>query len=152
MSINKLLPRSEYDQHLMALKGQCTFCKMSDDLNIKKYQHWTFVYAAFPYRKYHTLLISKRHIIQFSDLVPEELAELSSITQEIIQIYRKSGVVAEDSEFGDQVLFSWRSRSGTAVEKKPVFHLHFHIYPEVGKDVAIVLDDRAWDIDMSRLS
>jgi diadenosine tetraphosphate (Ap4A) HIT family hydrolase len=124
---------------------------MSSNLTIKEYSNWILAYAAFPYRKYHTLVIAKRHILKMSDLTAEELKELTTIADEIENLYVTTGIVGPDSEFGSQTQFTWRSRSNL-VEKKSVSHIHVHAYPEFAKDPGIPLDDQAWDIDMSRLT
>ena len=76
MKITKPLPREEYKKHLKDLNGGCAFCIMSPELTINEYSFWNWVFAAFPYRKYHTLLISKRHVVRFSELKKEELKHI----------------------------------------------------------------------------
>lgn len=66
-------------------------------------------------------------------------------------MYTNSGIVSSESPIGDQLFFSWRSRGETETEKKAVAHLHLHIYPELGRELALVLDEEAWNIDMNRL-
>lgn len=150
--MNKPLPRSEYERHLKNLGAECAFCTMSDALNIKEYKYWILVYAAFPYRKYHTLLVSKRHVTNFSELENGELSEFAYITEDVNRIYKESGIVGDGSVYGDQLFFSWRSRDKSEISKKSVSHLHLHFYPEIGKDINIVLDENAWDIDTSLLT
>ena len=143
--------RDQYKKHLERLGDACAFCSMSKELQISEHQYWVLVYAAFPYRKYHSLLISKRHVISLAELEADELTELATVTSEIHKMYRVSGVVAEDSPFGNQLFFSWRSRDEFEETRKAVSHFHVHIYPEDGKEIAIVLDTQAWDIDMNKL-
>ena len=150
--ISKPLPRGGYKQHLERLGKNCAFCGEKDSLSIKEYKNWTLAYAAFPYRKYHTLIFSKRHVTQFSELGNEELTELGHITKEVNQMYTKSGIIGEHSKFGDQLYFSWRNRSEAETEKKAVSHFHVHVYPEMGKEITLVLDEEAWNIDISRLN
>lgn len=149
--ISSPLPRSEYAKHLEQLGDKCAFCEKTDSLDIKEYEHWTLSFAAFPYRKYHTILFSKRHRIQFGEFSAEELAELGEITTEVNEMYAESKIVSKESTFGDQLYFSWRNRTHTEAEKKAVSHFHLHIYPETGKKIAIVLDEEAWIIDMNKL-
>ncbi|MFZ3043518.1 MAG: HIT domain-containing protein [Minisyncoccia bacterium] len=151
MEITRPLPREEYREHLDELGGQCAFCATPAALNIREYPNWIFAYAAFPYRKYHTLLISKRHVVHFSELSPEELVELAKIIQDIEELYKASGVIGAQSDLGNQMYYSWRSRYKLDAEKKSVFHFHLHIYPEFSTNHDVVLEDDAWDIDMNRL-
>lgn len=124
---------------------------MSDDLTIKKYGQWVLVYAQFPYRKYHTLLIPKRHVTHFSELDTKELTEFASITEDVEKMYRESGVIGDTSIYGEHLFTSWRARSKGEVEKKSVSHLHVHFFPEMDKDSNIALDDMAWDINPTLL-
>lgn len=149
--LDKPLPRSAYKQHLEHLGDACAFCSRADALGIEEYENWVWAYSAFPYRKYHTLLISKRHIVQFSELSAKELEELTRITKGITQLYKDAEIVSKTSTLGDQLFFSWRMRDELEGEKKAVSHFHLHIYPEIGKEISIVLDQEAWDIDMARL-
>lgn len=63
--MSKPSPRTEYRKHIDALVGGCAFCADQEDFVIKKYTHWDWVFAAFPYRKYHTMLVPSRHIVNF---------------------------------------------------------------------------------------
>ncbi len=145
MKINKPLPRVEYQQHLKDLDGKCAFCEMTSDLNIKEFYHWIWAFAAFPYRKYHTLLISKRHLLRFSDLNNDELSELAKITEELNIIYRDKRIIGQDSKYGDQLFTCWRTRQDDAL-KKSVSHLHLHFYPKFAENNPHDCD--SWDIEL----
>lgn len=147
----RLLPRGQYEKHLNDLNGACAFCTMTDDLNIKAYENWVLAYAAYPYRKYHVLLISKRHITNLCELTPEELTEFARITEDVNKMYEEAGIVGVNSKYGDQLFLCWRTRGNDEVGKKSVAHLHLHFYPEASKEINIVLDDSAWDTDLTLL-
>ena len=146
-----LRPRAEYEAHLAQLGTSCAFCTMSRELDIADYSHWKLVYAAFPYRRYHTLLVSKEHVRSFSEIKPGALAELALLTKEVERIYRDSGVLKQRSTEGDQLFFSWRNRNENEGQKESVRHFHLHIYPENSEELAITLHDKPWTIDLGVL-
>lgn len=150
MNITLPLARTHYKKHREELGDQCAFCTMSADLTIYSLEHWLWVFAAFPYGKYHTILIPKRHILNFSDLKPEEFLELKQMIAEVERRYRKSGVISSSSTFGDQLFFSWRSR-GESEDKKSVAHYHLHICPRFEAEDDYPLDKEAHEIDISLL-
>ncbi|MFA6407793.1 MAG: HIT domain-containing protein [Candidatus Paceibacterota bacterium] len=148
MKIEKPLPRNKYKTHLKDLNGGCAFCKKPSDLVIKEYKNWVWVFSAFPYKKYHTLLFSKRHIIKFSELDVKELGELKKILGEIEYYYREKKIICKNSKFGDQIFFSWRSRYNDKI-KKSVSHFHLHIYPQFAQRINEIIDKDSWDINTS---
>lgn len=101
--IDRPLPRREYDKHSLELSGACAFCASSQKLVIKEYTHWTWVFAAFPYRKFHTLLVPKRHITRLTELHPEELDEMQKILGAVEAQYLASNLVHTTSPYGDQL-------------------------------------------------
>ncbi len=141
------LPRKEYAKHLKSLKGVCAFCSDRDSLLIKKFRHWGWYFAAFPYRKYHTLLVSKRHVTEFTELRAAELSELKLAIKHIETHYRAKGIVSASSRFGDQFFFAWRSRyDGRA--KPSLAHFHLHIYPKFASETNDKMVQRgSWKID-----
>lgn len=130
MKADKILPRSKYKEYLKKLDGKCAFCIQQKELEIKKFKHWTWSFSGFPYRKYHTLLISKRHITKFFELEPEELLELKTITKYIERRYRETGIFSDRSKVGNQLFSSWRSRYDDTM-KKSVEHFHLHFYAKM---------------------
>jgi diadenosine tetraphosphate (Ap4A) HIT family hydrolase len=104
--MNKPAPRLEYRKHIDSLAGSCAFCADQEGLIIKKFIHWDWVFAAFPYRKYHTILVPRRHIINFFDLEESELLEFILIIKEVEDVYKKSGIVSRESLFGDQMYYA----------------------------------------------
>ncbi|MEI6022906.1 MAG: HIT domain-containing protein [bacterium] len=148
--VQVLFPRNAYAKHLTCLKNSCAFCTEGGELLIKRFQYWDWIYSKFPYRKFHTLLIPKRHITRFEELQTEELFELSSILKEVEHRYIDAHIVSEDSVYGDQMYFCWRSRF-VPKEKKSVEHFHLHICPKFEIQQGIILEDDAWDIEIGVL-
>lgn len=148
--VNTPQPREKYQSHLNKLDGACAFCSMGVALNIREYELWTWVYAAFPYRKYHTLVVPKRHIVTFSDLDQAELAELKVVLKGAATVYAETGLVKEGSLFGDQLYLSWRERGVTESNtKRSVSHFHIHLYPKFAAEAEVELDQHASEIDMT---
>ncbi len=92
----------------------------------------------------------KRHITRLTELHPEELDEMQKILGAVEAQYLASNLVHTTSPYGDQLLYSWRSRFDDSI-KESVAHLHLHIYPrfETGNDISV--DDDAADFDMGDL-
>lgn len=147
-----LKSRKEYSTHALSLdeEGICGFCEIKQELIIAKYKHWILMYSEFPYWKYNTILISRRHVDKFSDLFSEEVSELTNITNEIDFMYKESGIIGENSPFGVQLLMFWRSRFVDPF-KNYVAHFHLHICPEFEKSWDDILDDNAQNIDIDLL-
>jgi diadenosine tetraphosphate (Ap4A) HIT family hydrolase len=137
-----------YDRHVAELNGACAFCAMSADLDVGEYPLWKWVFAAFPYRKYHTLLVPKRHVEDFSELTPEELAGLSELTSRVERAYRESGIVGEKPALGGHLVFSWRHRVALDPAKVSLRHLHLHAYPRPDGQGDVDREEGAWDVDV----
>jgi diadenosine tetraphosphate (Ap4A) HIT family hydrolase len=136
-----------YAEHVADLSGACAFCSMSADLGIGDYPLWKWVFAAFPYRKYHTLLVPKRHVENFGELDAAELAELSSLVTRL-----ESGVVGEKPALGGHLVFSWRHRVAFDPSKVSLKHLHLHAYPRPDGQGDVDKEEGAWDVDVNRFS
>lgn len=150
MKIDKPLPRTHYKEHLENLKGKCAFCNMDKDLNIFETENWIWAYSAFPYRKFNTLLISKRHLSKFNELNELEVRELQELTLKIEEIYKEKKIIGKSTAHGDQLFYAWRSRSENSM-KESVAHFHLHIYPKFSSEDDTPQQDDAWDIDIETL-
>ncbi|MEA2701835.1 MAG: hypothetical protein QOE22_544 [Candidatus Parcubacteria bacterium] len=148
--MSTLRPHSEYGEALKALKGQCAFCLPQEPFVIKDYLHWSWIFNKYPYWKYNTMLILKRHITSFSELSNQELQELRYAEGDIEARYIRSGIVGPESSFGTELLMFWRRRVDSPI-KKSVEHLHLHIAPEFEGAWSSILHQDAWDIDMNLL-
>jgi diadenosine tetraphosphate (Ap4A) HIT family hydrolase len=154
MKIDKLHKYTEYSKLLSLEEKECSFCGLDqDNLTVKKFEYFVWLYSAFSYRKYHTILIPIRHIVRFSELNEQELAELGRVSFFVEERYKERGIVSGDSNFGDQLLTTFRMRTTLETEdKKRVQHLHIHFYPKHHKDPDILnLDEQAHLIDISVL-
>lgn len=127
--------------------SNCRLCDLKKEHIIKKYKNWTWVFAEFPYYKYHTMIVPRSHTIRFYELKKEELLELESIVEDVENLYKEKGIISDKSLYGKELLIFWRSRYW-APEKKFVEHLHIHICPEHGHDWDSILDKNANEINM----
>ena len=84
-----------------------------------------------PLRDGHTLVIPKRHAVEFTDPTPEELASVFQLGAEVAQRLRR--ILGSQGE----TLFL---ASGNAGEQS-VFHLHLHVVPRMETDA---LDLTSW--------
>jgi histidine triad (HIT) family protein len=72
-----------------------------------------------PIRTGHTLVLPKRHVVEFPDATAAELAEVMDLASEVARLQRR----AFDST-GETLFLA----SGAAGEQS-VFHLHLHVVP-----------------------
>jgi|GEM_PF-1482331 len=140
-----------YDEHVRSLAGACAFCRMAEHLDIERLAAWTWVYAAFPYRRYHTLLVPKRHVTRFSELRSEELSELVEAVALAEERYLAAGIVGEPPAAGGHLVLSWRLRAAFDPTKQSVQHLHLHLYPRPDGQHDVDLEEDAWDFDTGLL-
>lgn len=140
----------EYVKRLEELEGKCAFCSPQEGLVIREYIYWTWEYCKYPYWKYHTLLMPKRHMTGLSELTKSELVELQTVIGKVEMAFIRSGIVSENSTFGTQLLMFWRKRFDESY-KKPVAHLHLHVAPERKGHMDLMFSKDATDIDMDLL-
>lgn len=77
-----------------------------------------------PIRKGHALVIPKKHYADLSDVTPEEMAAVGTLTLEVAALLRK-----RLGTTGENLLVA----SGPGSEQS-VFHLHVHVIPRVTDD------------------
>ncbi len=151
--MEKIIPQSrkKYQARLDKLKGRCGLCNLPPDLNIIEYKYWDWAFNEFPYWKYNTMVVLKRHVKEFTDISAAELKEFQKILQEIEARYIESGVIGPESSFGMQLIMFWRFRPLNSLIKRPVSHIHLHICPEFQNAWEKCLDLNAWNFDMDLL-
>jgi galactose-1-phosphate uridylyltransferase len=130
--------------------SKCVFCSFKNKLIIKNYKNWTWVFAEFPYFKYHTMLVPKSHAIGFTNLTGAEILELSLTIKEIENKYKDKKIIGIKSLYGTHLNMSWRTRWWDS-DKKFLEHFHLHVWPEFEGGFESILDDKAWDIDINLL-
>ena len=84
-----------------------------------------------PLREGHSLVIPKRHAVEFTDATPEELAAVFQLGVEIAR--RQRHFLGSQGE----TLFLASGHAG----EQSVFHLHLHVVPRIAADA---LDLTSW--------
>jgi ATP adenylyltransferase len=90
------------------------------------------VYAVlnlYPYNSGHLMIVPFRHVSDYTDLTPAELAELDSFTQRAMRTVR--AVMAPQG-------FNLGMNQGTAAGAGIAAHLHQHVVPRWGGDTNFV--------------
>jgi ATP adenylyltransferase len=108
----------------------CPFCRVPtlSDAEGLIVERGKLVYAVlnlYPYNPGHLLICPYRHIADYTDLTPEETAELAELT--------KSGMVAVRAAANPQG-FNLGMNQGTVAGAGIAAHLHQHIVPRWGGD------------------
>lgn len=148
----RLPARDGYDRFVEELDGACAFCTMTSNLDIRKFAAWTWVYAAFPYRRFHTLLVPTRHVERLSELTPDEMAGLQEAQAYAEDAYASAGIVGDEGIEGGHLLSFWRYRVAHDPMKQSVRHLHLHIcpFPTGAEDVQAQEDPERFDLGLLR--
>lgn len=151
--MKKLLNRQDYDKWFEKHKDKCLLCQPEKQILIQDFMLWSWIVNIGPYRKYHTMLVPKRHIKYLSEVDGIEFAELTYIYDEIMDRYRK----AELMENGKPVIrflitirarysdFDYEGKTNARPE-----HLHIHFFPDSSKLLDPILDPEASKIDLDK--
>ena len=102
----------------------CPFCALPESRLVSASRHGLVVRDAYPVSPGHTLVIPRRHIGSFFDLVPEERTDLLALLDEA-----KKGI---DAEFAPQAYNIGVNDGPAAGQTVP--HLHIHLIPRYDGD------------------
>lgn len=95
---------------------ECIFCsKISKKLRIAESNHFYIVYDIDPIQEGHILIITKKHIMNLTELDTIQLLELSHIQQKIVAIYEKNALIAGTT---------FIQNNGDIMDDGVHFHLH----------------------------
>ena len=118
-----------------ARTGRCIFCEIvAGRAPVSRVAENSLSIAFLtigPLREGHSLVIPKRHAVEFTDATPEELAAVFQLGAEVAR--RQRQILGSHGE----TLFL---ASGNAGEQS-VFHLHLHVVPRIEADA---LDLTSW--------
>ena len=67
----------------MATHDQCIFCNLSSERIIAENELCLAIRDGFPVSEGHTLIIPKRHVADYFDLTPNEIAAMQTMMKEI---------------------------------------------------------------------
>lgn len=109
---------------------QCPFCRSGsadgdDSLVVARAEHAYVVMNLYPYNPGHVLICPYRHVADFTDLTPGEVAELSWFTARMMRALR-----AASAPHGFNIGLNQGSTAGAGISG----HLHQHIVPRWGGD------------------
>jgi ATP adenylyltransferase len=122
-STNFVAIRASYDHR----EAGCAFCELPEARIVSSNRLAVVVRDLYPVTDGHTLIITKRHVIDFFDLYPVERSAIDAlIAKEQVEIRRKDSAVAG---------FDVGVNAGAAAGQT-VFHVHLHLIPRRTGDVA----------------
>ncbi len=102
---------------------QCPFCRVNDgddSLVVARGEHTYVIMNLFPYNPGHVLICPYRHVADFTDLTPEESAEISDFQARMMRAIR-----AASAPHGFNIGLNQGSAAGAGISG----HLHQHIVP-----------------------
>lgn len=105
---------------------KCIFCNLKERKTIFENNLAIAFYDSFPVTKYHTLIIPKRHVIDYFELVQ---AEVNAITMILNQV-RNELLKKDPTISGFNIGVNNGSEAG-----QTIFHCHIHLIPRRKNDV-----------------
>ena len=152
----KLMNRDQYNKWLKKLpKNYCTFCNWKEyQIVLKEGWRWIWVANLAPYWYWHTMLVPKRHFVEYNEMNDKEAVELRDMFDYAINRYREEKLLREDGSQIKKYVFFWRLRDDTydpiSKVKRPN-HFHIQIAPDKDHLWDPTLDKNAYKIDIMRL-
>ena len=104
----------------------CLFCEMTEDRIIDRNDLTYAIRDGFPVTPLHTLIIPKRHAVDYFDLTKEELLACDELLKKI-----KQDIQVEDTTVDG---FNIGMNAGPSAGQT-VFHCHTHLIPRRTGDV-----------------
>lgn len=73
-------------------KEDCVFCNLVNDKNRNIWENSLFyvMFDTFPVTRGHAIIVPKRHVVSFKDLLQEEWIDLKSVVGKIIDLIEKT--------------------------------------------------------------
>ena len=110
--------------------GSCVFCVAPDrqedeSLVVRRGETVYAVLNLYPYNAGHLLICPYRHVANYDDITPEEVAEMGQMTQEAMVTLR-----AVSGAHGFNLGINQGKVAGAGIEE----HLHQHVVPRWGQD------------------
>ena len=125
----KKLKTKEYNDnqnHSQQKKMDCLFCNIEDERIIAENDLAYAIRDGFPVTQFHTLIIPKRHAINYFDMKKEEVLACDKLIRQV-----KEDIEAIDpSVDGFNIGINSGESSG-----QTIFHCHIHLIPRRTNDV-----------------
>jgi diadenosine tetraphosphate (Ap4A) HIT family hydrolase len=138
----KLLTREEYDKGFIPNipPNVCTFCDWQKyQIVLKEFHYWVWIANLSPYWSWHTMIVPKRHFVEFHEMTFREAGEMVEVVSYATKKMLDAELKREDGSGVKKIVYFWRFRadrfdpiSGTV---RPD-HFHLHIVPD---------KDHLWD-------
>ncbi|MCC9145572.1 MULTISPECIES: HIT domain-containing protein [unclassified Arthrobacter] len=117
-------------QKQVSSKETCPFCAApertdEESLIVHRGRHAFVILNLFPYNAGHLLVCPYRHVPDYTDIDPEETAEIAALTQTAMRVLRKVS-----SPTGFNLGMNQGETGGAGIAA----HLHQHIVPRWGGD------------------
>lgn len=101
----------------------CTFCHLEKGIVFES-ECWVAIEDAFPVNRGHTLLVTRRHVASFRELLLAEFGDLQLLLNTVVayldEAHRPDG-------------YNFGVNDGAAAGQT-IFHVHFHIIPRFSGD------------------
>jgi len=153
--INKsLLTREEYDKKFVPglPENVCTFCEWEKyQIVLKEFNYWVWIANLAPYWCWHTMVISKRHFVEFDEQTYKENGELLDVLSYVKRKMLDANIRRADGSKIKKIVHFWRFR---ADRFDPISgsirpdHFHIHITPDKDHLWDPILDDGAYKCDV----
>lgn len=153
--MSKLLSRKQYDKWLRKLpEGICTFCDFKKyQIILKEFDYWVWIANLAPYWYWHTMIVPKRHFVEFDEMTFRESGELPEVLAHTKAKFLQSKVTRNDGVRVEKFVYFWRLRinrfdpiSGTTRPN----HFHLHLAPDKDHLWDEILDNDAYTCDVVR--
>ena len=147
-----LLNREQYEGWLRNIpQGTCTFCDKDYQVVLHEFDHWLWVANIAPYWYWHTMIIPKRHFVEFDEMSFKESSELPTVLAYTKKKFIDANLTRKEGDPVEKFVYFWRYRmnkidkiSGTV---RPD-HFHLHIAPDKDHLWDPTLDDDAYKCDI----
>lgn len=142
MSDKKLLTREEYDTVFSPAipKDLCTFCAWEEyQIVLKEFTHWIWIANLAPYWWWHTMVIPRRHFVEFDEQSYKENAELLDVLSHVKRKMLDANLKKSDGTPVKKIVHFWRYRLDRFDKVSGMMrqnHFHVHITPD---------KDHLWD-------
>ncbi len=97
----------------------CPFCQIKKENILVENEHFQAIADIRPVSKGHSLIVSKRHVADFFELLPEEAIALQELSLKLKQM-----LTEKYQPDGFKLLMNCGKAAG-----QTVFHFHLHIIP-----------------------
>jgi ATP adenylyltransferase len=110
--------------------GECPFCRVpaksdEDGLVVQRGDSCYVVLNLYPYNPGHLMVVPYRHVADYAELTPAEVAEVGALTQDALRALR-----AASGPQGFNVGLNLGGVAGAGIAE----HLHQHVVPRWGGD------------------